>query len=52
LTDDRAFGADDVAGPLYNRQDLKKLRFLMTVLMADNIDGGAQLFRGTNMTDC
>jgi len=29
LTDDRAFGADDVAGP-YNRPKLRKLRFLMT----------------------
>jgi hypothetical protein len=30
LTDDRAFGADDVAGALYNRKKLRKLRFLMT----------------------
>ena len=30
---ERAFGADDVAGALYNRQRLRKLRFLMT----DNI---------------
>jgi hypothetical protein len=30
LTDDRAFGADDAAGTLYNRQKLRKLRFLMT----------------------
>jgi hypothetical protein len=29
LTDDRAFGADDVASA-YNRQMLRKLRFLMT----------------------
>jgi len=27
--DDRAFGADEVAGP-YNRPKLRKLRFLMT----------------------
>jgi hypothetical protein len=29
LTDDRAFGEDEVAGP-YNRPKLRKLRFLMT----------------------
>jgi hypothetical protein len=33
LTDDRAFGADDVAGALYAGGRLRKLRFLMT----DNI---------------
>jgi hypothetical protein len=30
LTDDRAFGADDVAGALYTGEGLRKLRFLMT----------------------
>jgi hypothetical protein len=30
LTDDHAFGADDVAGALYARPKLRKLRFLMT----------------------
>jgi hypothetical protein len=30
LTEDRAFGADDVAGALYTGQRLRKLRFLMT----------------------
>jgi hypothetical protein len=30
LTDDRAFGADDVAGTLYVGEGLRKLRFLMT----------------------
>jgi hypothetical protein len=30
LTDDRAFGADDVAGHLSAGQELRKLRFLMT----------------------
>jgi len=30
LTDDRAFGADDVAGALYTGKRLRKLRFLMT----------------------
>jgi hypothetical protein len=29
LTDDRAFGADDVAGTLYAGERLRKLRFLM-----------------------
>ena len=29
-TDDRAFGADDVAGALYTGERLRKLRFLMT----------------------
>ena len=29
-TEDRAFGADDVAGPLYAGKRLRKLRFLMT----------------------
>ncbi|MCU1260177.1 MAG: hypothetical protein JWO80_3062 [Bryobacterales bacterium] len=29
-SDDRAFGADDVDGTLYNRQRVRKLRFLMT----------------------
>jgi hypothetical protein len=33
LTDDRAFGADDVAGASYVGKKLRKLRFLMT----DNI---------------
>jgi len=33
LTDDRAFGADDVAGALYTSERLGKLRFLM----ADNM---------------
>jgi hypothetical protein len=30
LTEDRAFGADDVAGAVYAGQRLRKLRFLMT----------------------
>jgi len=30
LTDDRAFGADDVAGTLYTGESIRKLRFLMT----------------------
>jgi hypothetical protein len=30
LTDDRAFGADDVASRLYSAERLRKLRFLMT----------------------
>jgi hypothetical protein len=30
LTDDRAFGADDVASRLYTAERLRKLRFLMT----------------------
>jgi len=30
LTDDRAFGADDVARPRYAGGKLRKLRFLMT----------------------
>jgi hypothetical protein len=30
LTDARACGADDVAGPLYTGERLRKLRFLMT----------------------
>jgi hypothetical protein len=30
LTEDRAFGADDVAGVFYAGQRLRKLRFLMT----------------------
>jgi hypothetical protein len=30
LTDDRASGADDVAGTLYAGEGLRKLRFLMT----------------------
>jgi hypothetical protein len=30
LTDDRAFGADDVAGTFYVGERLRKLRFLMT----------------------
>jgi len=33
LTDDRAFGADDVAGAAYAGHRFRKLRFLMT----DNI---------------
>ncbi len=41
MTDDRAFGADDVASRLYTAERLRKLRFLMT----DNTDlaGSAQL---------
>jgi hypothetical protein len=35
LTDDRAFGADDVASRLYSAERLRKLRFLMT----DNSSG-------------
>jgi hypothetical protein len=30
MTDDRASGADDVAGTLYAGEGLRKLRFLMT----------------------
>jgi hypothetical protein len=30
MTDDRAFGADDIAGIFYPRPKLKKLRSLMT----------------------
>jgi hypothetical protein len=30
LTEDRAFGADDVAGALYTGERLRKLRLLMT----------------------
>jgi hypothetical protein len=30
LTEDRAFGADDVAGVFYAGKRLRKLRFLMT----------------------
>jgi len=30
LTDDRAFGADDVGGASYVGKKLRKLRFLMT----------------------
>jgi hypothetical protein len=30
LTDNRAFGADDVTGALYDGKRLGKLRFLMT----------------------
>jgi len=33
LTDDRAFGADDVVGALYTGGRIRNLRFLMT----DNI---------------
>jgi hypothetical protein len=37
LTDDRAFGADDVASALYTDKRIRKLRFLMT----DNIHSQA-----------
>jgi len=40
LTDDRAFGADDVASRLYTAERLRKLRFLMT----DNREPGSRRF--------
>ena len=49
MTDDRAFGADDVAGALYVGERLRKLRFLMTDnILVERLYRNRYLHRGTH----